>query len=366
MPIAMALVAPVSAHNEDASKVSPDVVAIDALGPHDVWTVGAHYVGYYRPRSTVAQHWDGQTWTTVETPNPGRGQNALYAASGTGSDDVWAVGYFWNNTGGPEKLLAEHWDGSAWSVVHVEQPDFTEHHHSRCELYDVVAIAPDDAWAVGFTFNGGPGALTEHWDGSRWSIVDSPHDVLQPTAVAASGPDDVWVGTFAQSSSHAITWHWNGAAWQSIPGPTIRGARDVSLTDVVALSPNDAWAAGDWDDDTATDHALLLHWDGEAWKVQHPPHPQQVWEAVSGTSGTDVWVAGSTVDYPTTETTVIDHWDGMQWTTVKIPLPMRRADLYDLSADSADDVWELVQHGFGDRAQKMVGHWDGTRWRLQK
>src|SRR5579875_1714011 len=77
-----------------AAQLSPDLLSVAAFRADDVWAVGTHFAGQ-RAKSTVSQHWDGQAWTTVGTPNPGKGQNALYAVSGTSGDDVWAVGYDW-------------------------------------------------------------------------------------------------------------------------------------------------------------------------------------------------------------------------------------------------------------------------------
>src|SRR5207247_5541841 len=56
------------------------------------------------------------SWVAVATPNSGSGDNELAAASATSSTDMWAVGYF-RDDAGVANTLAEHWDGTTWSVV---------------------------------------------------------------------------------------------------------------------------------------------------------------------------------------------------------------------------------------------------------
>ncbi len=51
-------------------------------------------------------------WNMVPSPNPtGGGQNVLNAVAGVSPSGAWAVGQ------GQILSLAEHWDGTAWSIV---------------------------------------------------------------------------------------------------------------------------------------------------------------------------------------------------------------------------------------------------------
>jgi hypothetical protein len=81
--------------------------------------------------------------------------------------NIWVVGANHNNS------IIEHWDGSAWTAIA---------HPSSGILSDVVAVAPDDIWAVG------PGKVL-HWDGTAWSVSPAPYGAV---ALARSGPTDVW------------------------------------------------------------------------------------------------------------------------------------------------------------------------------
>ena len=57
--------------------------------------------------------------------------------------------------------LIEHWNGNAWNVVTPIEV------LTGSTLYDVVAIAANNAWAVGNIYNNGvPQSLILHWNGS--------------------------------------------------------------------------------------------------------------------------------------------------------------------------------------------------------
>ena len=73
------------------------------------------------------------------------------------------------------------------------------------ELSSVFALDPRDAWAVGYYFDATANhyhTLTEHWDGSSWSVVPSPNPGNANNylyGVAAISRKDVWAVDFAQA-----------------------------------------------------------------------------------------------------------------------------------------------------------------------
>lgn len=148
--------------------------------------------------------------------------NSINGVAAVSASDIWAVGGYdaYNSSAGDAGVdlsgtLAEHWDGTRWSVVPVPDPSGTVDLGGD-DLTAVSAFSSDDVWAVGFV--GTPGAgestsppqllpintLIEHWNGNKWSVVPSPNvaarngepawDLL--TGISGSGPDDIWaVGT---------------------------------------------------------------------------------------------------------------------------------------------------------------------------
>src|SRR5690348_17744315 len=72
--------------------------------------------------------------------------------------------------------------GSIFQVV--PSPNGSKKPISNNLLIGVTSISPSDMWAVGY-FNGK--TLAEHWDGTKWTLVKSPNGTSgsQFTAVSA-------------------------------------------------------------------------------------------------------------------------------------------------------------------------------------
>jgi hypothetical protein len=301
--------------------------ALAPVAPNDVWAVGA----WYRPSSTpgtLTEHWDGSNWSVVSSPNATGGYNELYGAAAVSSTDVWAVGYHNISAYGSEKTMALHWDGARWSIVQTRNmgPDANE-------FRAVAPVAANDVWAVGFgaSTSGEVGRpLIEHWDGGRWSLVRAPNvgsgfGILN--GVVALALDDVWaVGSHGDST---LIEHWNGRTWTVVPSPD--GTRAESeLYAVSASAPDDVWAVGDSYDNQGSD-TLVEHWDGIEWSVvpslDGPKPNTSLFGALAFGSG-DVWAVGSMYDpVPVDYRTFTEHWDGAAWTVVPSPNP---GPLYDL------------------------------------
>jgi hypothetical protein len=69
---------------------------------------------------TLAESWNGTTWSLLRAPNPGSTTNELRGVFCTSPSACMAVGDF---TGiGNELTLAEFWNGTAWAVVKTPHP----------------------------------------------------------------------------------------------------------------------------------------------------------------------------------------------------------------------------------------------------
>jgi hypothetical protein len=146
-------------------------------------------------------------------------------------------------------------------------------------LSGVGFVSPTDGWVVGAhpsnaPDDGGAATLTEHWNGSAWSVVPS-FDTLRVddtlAAVAGVATNDVWaVGqrkpTGSKSPVTPLALHWNGSAWSAVPTPSIAVTR-ASLVGVAALASNNAWAVG-----ATITGTLVEHWNGSAWSVVPSPN----------------------------------------------------------------------------------------------
>src|ERR1700692_3303999 len=79
------------------------------------------------------------TFHVVASPN-GTGNNLLEGNSVIGVNDAWAVGIT-NNLSASSRTLAEHWNGTSWSIKATANPD-TRHN----ALFSVSAVSSSNVW----------------------------------------------------------------------------------------------------------------------------------------------------------------------------------------------------------------------------
>lgn len=229
-----------------------------ALSANNAWAVGKGRNG-----AALAEHWNGSAWSVVPVPTPaGAASSQLSGISARSPSDIWAVGSasVLVGTAVQGRTLVEHWNGTAWSIV-------PSRNATTSNLFTGVApVAANDVWVVGYTIttdgtNQPDKTLIEHWNGSSWSIVASPSPPSNDTlaGVAARSASDVWAVGTRQDRSGAIpidrtlTEHWNGSAWSVVASPNV-GAND-NLLNGVSATTGDVWTVGS---SNVTAHTLAL------------------------------------------------------------------------------------------------------------
>jgi hypothetical protein len=270
---------------------------------------------------------DVTAWRPV--PNPLGG--ALYDVEAIASDDVWAVG----------ENGVMHWDGDGWTVTSVPVP-------VTATLQTVSAAAPDDVWAGGFmTF--------VHWDGSAWTQVPFPLSIEGTIkAIDARASNDVWaVGAKLDSSFpnlRTLVLHWDGNTWTHIPSPN-PGTRHNEYEAVVALAPDDVWAAGQASGSVVIQNALH-HWNGSSWtSYRDPPADPCMFEDIDALSPSDIWIVGYCFNYTGGQWSAVFHYNGSTWTKMQTPYI---GTLYGIEMLSANEGWAVGYEG--------ALHWDGATW----
>ena len=113
-----------------------------------------------------------------------------------------------------------------------------------------------------------------------------------------------------------------------------------SLSGVTAISAGNAWAVG-----TAADKALILHWNGTAWRQAGSPS-----------------VTGAGI--PGNNSLLILHWNGAAWKRVSSNLPPRLGNLRGVAATSARNAWAVgcsgcLAEGAG---APLIEQWNGAKW----
>jgi len=279
--------------NPPSTYAQVELDSVFALAANDVWAVGfgENPAGLVSPADiTLVEHWDGTSWGIVPSPNPDQEVNQLHSIAGVASNDLWAVGQRGEGSAAccPYESLIEHWNGTSWSVA--PNP-------GQAALQGITAVAANDVWAVGTPAAGG-GDIIEHWDGTAWSTVAAPvananGGGISLRAVTAVSATDIWaVGDqenplIGEGGTYdSVTEHWNGSVW-TLTGLNIQ---DSVLEGVVATGPANAWAV---------DGSGLMqtqHWDGATWNLFSTPDPGtgSGLQGVAAVSADDIWAVGWT------------------------------------------------------------------------
>lgn len=284
--------------------------SVAASSDIDAWAVGTQ-VMHSGGNPTLIEHWDGARWRVWASPNVDE-YNYLEGVAAVSSTEVWAVGYHYGSHG-PQTLI-ELWDGSQWNVV--PSPNGT----SINFLYGAAADSTGDVWAVGAHSSSPARTLTEEWDGTAWAILPSPNIAYRDNrliGVTSLSPNDAWAVGYHQTGPGALATlieHWNGSAWSVVESPNIINENNL-LASVIAVTRGNVWAVGyHYSNSNQSLYPLTVHWDGTRWKIVTTPGAGELVSAASTPFG-DVWAVGSSGS----NNTLTEHWNGTTWTIVPSP-----------------------------------------------
>lgn len=279
-----------------------------------------------------------------------------------------------------------------WTVVPTPEPS----DGFDVFLRDVVALGPDDAWAVGGYSKVTPPFLIDklswiqRWDGQQWSHVPSPNPEPYPGggsltlyAVDAAAPDDVWAaGTYRTVApdgflgGQMFVVHWDGTSWTQIPAPMTTGGSGTTVRDIEVVGPDDVWFFGFWvafeNSALGEQRALAMHWDGNEFTFTFAPFFDNSAgyggghsiESADALAPDDIWAVGGAFGSNFTPHSYITHWDGTGWEHVPGPTPGAYNRLYAVQAIATDDVWAVGYYLplSGGSYEPLYLHWDGTSW----
>jgi hypothetical protein len=335
--------------------------AVATISRTDVWAVGFQNENQLNGSRTLTEHWDGQKWTVIPSPNPGsppscansNSGNMLNAVAGVASNDVWAVGFKFTCTAVVLSPLIIHWDGNKWSTVN--SPPLLTNDNSA--LNGIIALSASNIFAVGYqpAANGAVRTLVEHWDGTKWSVVGTPNGNKTGSplsAISAISPNDIWVvgnRVAPNTAIRTLTMHFNGTSWTVVPSPNphTNSVLDQNvLLSVKAIAPDDVTAVG-FTLDFINQRRLVLveHWDGTKWSVVKAPDASPTFNSLTGVSGNgskDLYAVGFFGDSSGQHELLIEHFDGSAWTIVPTPLRGLAQHLNGVSTlPGTTDVWTV-------------------------
>jgi hypothetical protein len=229
---------------------------------------------------TLAEAWNGTTWSFVSTPPPlTPGGTALNQVSCTSSASCMAVGYFgFSNGFGTSLTLAEAWNGTAWHHVGTPTPG------NSGVLAGVSCTSAAACIAGGgHATPGNPrmvnATLAEQWNGQRWTTLATPNprgaggaglggvSCTSPTSCMSTG------SAFDQTgeSSFNVAEAWNGTSWSLLRTPS-PGSTNNELRGLSCTSASRCMSVGD-ETGIGNEHTLAEIWNGTTWAVVPTPHP---------------------------------------------------------------------------------------------
>src|SRR5436190_1935819 len=298
-------------------------------------------------------------WEIIASPNLGAQANSLSGVAAVADNDVWAVGWAWNNRLSAYRTVIEHWNGATWSLV--RSPNATNGYNL---LNGVAVVAANDVWTVGQAANGNTyKTLVEHWNGAAWSVVPSPNVVGSSsvlTALSVVSANDIWAVGYSTDSNfinHSLTLHWNGAAWNIVPSPS-DSTDDNTLFGVATVASNDVWAVGN----AGSLKTLAIHWDGASWSVipaaaLDPNDTNPVLVGIVALSSDNIWTAGQFI-VPlegSAQHTLTESWDGSSWSVVPSPNVQRSNNrLHGIAATPNGTLWAVGTTGVFSRPERTL------------
>jgi hypothetical protein len=299
--------------------------AVSSGSANDAWAVGNYYAAT-NPNvfQTMAEHWNGTQWTEWALPDVGSNQNTLLGVSDLPTGHAWTVGYA-TDANYVDRTLIEHYDGTTWSVLPSPSPGA-----GSSILFGVAAVADNDVWAVGAQqdANGLWTTLTEHYNGTAWTVTPSPNpgaggDLLFGVTAVSSGSVYA-VGQQAGSTfpDSLLVEHWNGSAWSAEPAPA--DSTESLPGYAVTGSDSNLTVVGDRDTYTAPFSTLAASGSPSALALASTPNQpgeNNLYAAATAADGT-VYAAGWSVDPATgVYSSEILHRTGSTWSLDTTPDP---------------------------------------------
>ena len=248
---------------------------------------------------TLIEHWNGEAWRVQPSPNPTRrsSDNQLQAVTCWAPDGCFATGSEIMDGFDDSVTLAERWNGTRWSIVNTPSPSDGNY----AELASISCTGARNCVAAGDA-NYRP--IIEQWDGTRWGIALHPTSFGQFHGVACTTASQCEV--VGETQSGVVAESWNGRSWTS-PMLSAPGGRDAYA--VTCASGANCHTVG-----VSDFGPLTADWDGTAWTATTTARgvitPPNSLAAVSCPSASSCFAVGSTSAQTGWTHAEVTHWDG--------------------------------------------------------
>jgi hypothetical protein len=230
--------------------------------------------------SVLSELWNESKWSVQTTPLPSESTSSEFVAIGCNSTaNCTAVGSA--VIGGKKTAIAERWTSPTWAASTIPIPEGA----TSSQLDGVDCLWSNFCAAVGrYTTSGGSiKSLVEFWNGTAWSIqtVTDPEKAVQSTLldVACTPTPNLCtaVGGWKNSALEQFTlaYRFNGVTtWtlQSTPNPSGSIAsvfQEVSCATETSCTADGSWVSGGG----GSNQTLAEVWNGTSWSIQATPNP---------------------------------------------------------------------------------------------
>jgi hypothetical protein len=307
-----------------------------------------------------ALHWDGHTWTVQPTPLPSGDTappfDALDSVSCPSVTLCIAVGDRQSAATGTRATLTDRWDGARWSVVPAADPEGAQ----SGGLRSVSCVSIATCVAVG---GAGNGALADRWDGSAWTTSAVPASNALNVVSCSDATDCMAVGVTGPSAQPLVE-RWDGSAWTIQATPELTNVFDPEANSVSCASRSACTLVGGYFSFASDQEATLAErWNGTSWSIQPTPNPtgQDVESELNAVScPTTNWCAAVGRDLNNGQQALIETWDGTSWSLV----PAIDAVDASLTAVSCSSPTACIATGSDSPAGIAVERWNGAAWTL--
>ena len=343
-------------------------------------------VGNYIDSSGVAQSlaevYNGSSWSVVSSPDSGSGNNYLYGVSCVSTSFCAAVGYYVDSSGVTQSLAGTY-NGSSWSAsAATNTASFQDNY-----LYGVSCTSSTFCASVGYGY-AQPGfspswGTEEIYNGSSWSspsILDPSTDSTQP------GNDYRLYGVFCMSSSSCLTSgrysslfslaeSYAGSSW-SLGSAVNPSTTQNDLYDISCPSSTFCVAVGYYYNSSDVQQMLVETYNGSSWsQVTGLTNPASsagdMLDGVSCTSSTSCVAVGSYLYVNTTTSasgiqTLAEVYNGSSWTTETPGNQGSYSDsLVDVSCASSTSCVAVGYYGTSQTSPTesvLTEYYNGSSW----
>jgi hypothetical protein len=292
----------------------------------------------------------GTEWQlgTFVTPT-GSTNSALPGVACSSASACTAVGRY--TSSGKEVTLAERWNGSTWSIQTTPNPA-----GATSSTLDAVACPTSTSCtAVGYYSSGGSYySLAEQWNGTEWLIESTPNEAgafNNLTQVSCSSAT-ACTAVGAVITSTALVVRWNGTSWTQQTPVVPTGAYWTNLTGVSCSGASTCVASGSYNTtEFGRLYALIETWNGTSWTIQSVPDPAGATSSglgagISCSSATACQAVGNYTTSAGVETALAEGLTGTTWSVQSVPMPSgaTKGDLYGLSCVTVDQCDAVGQY----------------------